>query len=303
MHPSNADLFAWANITAWHEAGYDGAGVTAATYEDTSKTHGKGTVEVFGQIAPSARILSRPRPTIEVSGNDLAPRSKDALTAFFLGLLAEGVSIITYSVSGGHSEPLARLEREILTAGGVTMFASAGNDAEDINPKQAAYWEPWLAVGAAWLYKGRIQRKGYSNTGKPLDLLALTNIHMSDGTTFGGTSCATPCAAAILALIQQGAKRQLGRFLAPIEARAVLLHFCQDMGTVGWDSEHGQGVLRLPAEIPDFRQLLMRLGVSGMEKTFGDINGHWAEAEILEAAGRDEIKGYPDGTWWHTATG
>lgn len=299
MHPANAEAFKWANITAWHNAGYDGTGVTAATYEDTTTTHGKGTAEVFGQVAPGARILSRERPLIEVSGNDLVPDSKAALTSFFHELLAEGVNIVTYSVGhgGGYSEALARLDREVLIASGVTMFASAGNDGDEIDdPSAAAYHEHYLAVGAAWLYKGQVRREGYSNTGPRLDLLALTNIRWSNGVTFTGTSCAAPCAAAILALIQQAAQRQLGRFLTPAEARAVLLSFCQDMGPPGFDEESGQGVLRLPAEVPDFRALLSRLGVVSVSKTFSDIKGHWAEAEILEAAARGDVLGYPDGT-------
>lgn len=148
---------------------------------------------------------------------------------------------------------------------GVTLVAAAGNDATGTVSYPAAY-EKCIAVGAT-RYDGN--RAPYSNYGDALDIMApggdLSVDQNGDGYNdgilqntfdpntkktkdfsfwfFTGTSMATPHVSGVAALlIAEGAN-------GPDEVRAAIQNTATDLGTLGWDSEYGYGLVNATAAL------------------------------------------------------
>jgi hypothetical protein len=124
---------------------------------------------------------------------------------------------------------------ETAVAAGITVLAASGNDGF---AGQGISWpaamSKVISVGA--VYDTTDQVTGYSNTAEILDILApadpiyTTDIIGAEGyasgnyyPSFNGTSAACPFAAGCVADIQTAARAKLGRYLAPVEVKSLLV--------------------------------------------------------------------------------
>ncbi|MFQ6084398.1 MAG: S8 family serine peptidase, partial [Candidatus Aminicenantia bacterium] len=172
-----------------------------------------------------------------------------------------GAQVINLSLGG--SVPSLTLENAVAYAynNGVTVVAAAGNDSSTSIVYPAAYDAYVIAVGAT-RYDETLAY--YSNYGPSLDLVApggdLTVDQNGDGygdgvlqNTFNpnsknprdfgywffqGTSMASPHVAGTAALLIAN-----GNATTPDEIRAVLQETAEDLGTAGWDSTYGWGLI------------------------------------------------------------
>ncbi len=142
---------------------------------------------------------------------------------------------------------------------GVTIVCAAGNDFEDGNPPSypAAYDDYCIAVGAV---RYDDTRSYYSNTGSYIDVVApggdllidqngdgypdgiLQQTFTIDSSDFGyyffqGTSSATPHVSGVAALLISHGVTDPDAVRAAIEGTA------RDVGPLGWDPQHGWGVV------------------------------------------------------------
>jgi serine protease len=170
-----------------------------------------------------------------------------------------GAKVINMSLGGSADSTTLRNACQYAYDQGVTLVCAAGNEYQQGNAPSypAAYDEYCIAVGAVRFDKTRAY---YSNTGSYLDIAAPggdMNVDQNgDGYTDGilqqtfgnnptdwnyyfyeGTSMATPHVSAVAALlISQGAN-------SPDAVREAIQNTATDMGTPGWDSQYGWGVL------------------------------------------------------------
>ena len=134
--------------------------------------------------------------------------------------------------------------------GSVVVFSSGNNNSYYFGVSFPAYVDGVLAVGG-------IYRNGticdYSQRGDSLDLVALGgngdivttdrmgNLGYTSGnytTTFSGTSAACPQVAGVAALVLSVAP-----YLTESQVRAVLQNTARDLGTVGYDTVYGHGLV------------------------------------------------------------
>lgn len=286
MHPNNRAKADYLRLDSSGWRGYDGAGITIAVWEDVLEDeHGKGSLDTIRQIAPRARVLGWPHPSYETSNSSLTPDSERRLTEFYEAHITEGVSLITLSKQHPHSGSLAELQRKILVERGrMTLFAAAGNDNEVIPWEIAAYYDTWLAVGAALLdADGKPARVPRSNKGPKLAFLMFEGWYNEQDVWFNGTSSAAPAAAAVTAKYHQYSKARTGCVPDRAETREFIRLNCEDLGDAGRDDLSGWGLFRLPETLKP------------SSPVFSDITGHWAETSILACAREGLLRGDPNG--------
>lgn len=243
----NKEKFEYCWVPKWHEAGYTGKGIKAAVFEDTSRGHGRMVADILRQVMPDAVILSRPRPgPIETSGDKLYPDTRARMEKFYRSLVDEGVNLCVMSLGGTGAKEMEELERNILIQNGVVLFTSAGNEKGRISPRTSASLPTWIAVGACVLVNGKPQRVSYSNYGPELDVVGFTNLQLTYGSTFDGTSCANPFIAGLCGLWFQWFKEKYGRTPNQEETLEFIRKNSEDLGEPGRDDMHGFGLLRLP---------------------------------------------------------
>lgn len=175
-----------------------------------------------------------------------------------------GADIINLSLGGPSSA--SYLENAVAYAHGkgVTIVAAAGNDGQNSISYPAAYNDYVIAVGAT-----RFDKKlaPYSNRGAGLDLVApggdLSVDQNGDGygdgilqQTFGsnprdfgywffqGTSMASPHVAAAAALLISH-----GNATTPTDVQTALQETAADLGSTGWDSTYGFGLVNAAAAL------------------------------------------------------
>lgn len=288
MRAENREEFEYARIPTWWAYGFTGRGVKVAVLEDIDNDdHGRKCVDIIRQIAPDAVVVGRRRPTIVIEHGEMTMETAAAMEAFYRGLVAEGVNIVSMSLYGNATPGIEKLEREILIANGLTLLCAAGNeDGEEIAPKQSAHLPTWISVGAAFLYKGKPRRAHYSETGPQLDVMGFTNQYTTWGVMFTGTSCGNPFVTGVLALVFQYHKQVTGRFPTFDESRILLTTtLAEDMDAPGFDHLTAYGLVRLPTS-PFALTTPPR---------FTDTAGHWAEAAIRTCAEAGLLFGDPDG--------
>ena len=169
-----------------------------------------------------------------------------------------GANVINMSLGG--PSPAAYLQDALQYAfnKGVTIVAAAGNDGQNSISYPAAYNDYVIAVGATRFDKARAP---YSNYGSGLDVVAPggdTSVDQNgdgygDGVlqqTFSstpnspgyyfyqGTSMATPHVAGVAALVISNGNAQ-----TPADVREALQSSAEDLGSAGWDSSYGHGLI------------------------------------------------------------
>lgn len=236
------EMLAYARIDRWHAAGYDGRGVTIASWEDLDSDHGRTIADILRTVAPGATIIARQRPGWRVTNGHIRQRDLAAARAFYEGLIADGVNICTLSSSSA-ADDMERLQREILLPAGIVLFAAAGNEDED-GLSRSGRREDWISVGACELRAGRPVLADYSSAGEELDLCGFCPPGLA------GTSFSSPWVAAMTALWWQWYREELDDAPSRDVTLAWLRANAEDLGDTGHDARYGWGLLRLPEEIP-----------------------------------------------------
>jgi serine protease len=174
-----------------------------------------------------------------------------------------GAKVINMSLStnarfGLSSDPIVDPALEYAYANGVTVVAAAGNDGYRKNVGYPALHPKVIGVGATD-YGNKVPR--YSNRGTGLDLVAPGGDLSKDGNGdgyadgvlqetfdggtwsyyfFQGTSMASPHVAAAAALLIAS-----GTATTPDAVRSALTDSTLDLGSAGFDSTHGWGLLQV----------------------------------------------------------
>ena len=245
----------------------DGQGASSESFHGT---HVSGTVAAAGNngvgvvgVAYNARVMP-----LRALGRGGAGTSYDVDQAirFAAGLANDSgtvpvrrADIINLSLGGApFSQSSQALYRQVRAAG-VTMVASAGNEASSLPSYPAAY-EGVISVGAV---DAQRRRASYSNTGSSLDITAPGGSNAVDlngdgypdgvlstgglgthgdfGYTFlSGTSMAAPHVAGVIALM-----KSVNPGLSPADIDTLLARgdLTDDLGVPGRDDEYGHGLI------------------------------------------------------------
>lgn len=231
----------------------NGHGTHCAGTIAQSTNNGIGTVG----IAPGVTIL--PVRVMGATGvGDLLTVSQGVVWA-----ADHGADIITLSLGGGQATTTMRDALRYAYNKGVTIFAATGNTGKGTVAYPAAYDDYVIAVGATRYDK---QKASYSTYGSSLDIVApggdTTVDQNGDGQPdgilqqtiagriffrtdytptyqfFQGTSMACPHAAGVAALL-----KSYNPDATPAEIRAAMQNTAEDLGSSGWDSEYGHGLI------------------------------------------------------------
>jgi N-acetyl-anhydromuramyl-L-alanine amidase AmpD len=255
------------NISKWHDAGYKGQGVKVLMIDDgwedrpwfdgklhivhsngpSGSQHGIKTAETLHIVAPEAEIYVH-----EVSYP--AYPTPDVVLRY---ILENDIHIVSMSMGGSiFRQPEYRSLLAEATKKAI-FFTSAGNTGGPLTGA-ANDDEYWIAVGAAYLLKGKPMRESYSSIGPSLDVMGLTGIevHSSDGQRLfapEGTSFSCPVVAGMMAIYYSWFYEQYRRYPTPDEAKAFLFANCMDMEEQGRDDRTGHGLFVLPKEIPEVK--------------------------------------------------
>ena len=313
----NLKEFEISGILRWHELGYTGKGISIASLEgfnpnayflkgkvknpfgrDNGDAHGTQVMDIILQVAPEAELHSVPFFPMTISGGKVTGGFMDNVLPY----LYKNVDIITTSSINRPNKTRDEMMLETQEKGLIWLCA-AGNDTDEISGYGKS--DAWIAVGAVGYrdIDGEIFRKGYSNTGKYLNLMSFSGLYFRQFEKeskyppyqLEGTSFSTPMAAAMMCLAQQFFKEKAGRKLYQDEMMEFIKDFSVDLGEEGFDHLHGWGLFVLPEPSKiDVKKYLLR---GSNEMIFKDTKGHWAEKAIDRISDKGLMAGYPDGSF------
>lgn len=218
--------FTYLGISKFHEKGFKGKGITIASRENTVSKHGNQVADVITQICPEANIL--------VKQDYTNPNKRE-----------KNIDIYTTSIFYSSDKYEKNIQAAInFHNEGTILCCAVGNDASASCTSLSKHAH-WLSIGACILSNGKISRANYSSITKEIDFMSFTNLKTNKG-IFSGTSCASPCFAAMLALVQQFFKEKAGRKLNYEELLNFIKDNCHDLETEGFDNKTGFGIFILP---------------------------------------------------------
>lgn len=209
------------------------AGIVAAVTDNT--------IGVAG-AAPEVRIL--PVKVLSSAGTGTA----DSLAQGINYAVAQGADIINMSLGGLAGGPVMQAAVQNAVAAGVVVVAASGNNGYSSTVFYPAAYPECIAVGATTVDD---ERASYSNAGAELDVTApggtqtagvISTVPYGE-TLYGwkyGTSMATPHVAAAAALL-----RSSDPSLTVAQIHTALKATARDLGTPGWDSATGYGLIQM----------------------------------------------------------
>ena len=222
----NWEKFTYLGITKFHNKGYKGKGITIASRENTTSKHGNQVADVISQVCPEANIL------IKQDYRDPNKHEKN-------------IDIYTTSMFFSSDKYEKNVQAAIdLAKKGTFLCCAVGNEASSSCTVLSKYAH-WTSIGACNLSSGKITRMNYSSITNDIDFMSFTNLKTNKG-IFTGTSCAAPCFAGMLALVQEFFKEKIGRKLTHEELIEFIKEHTQDLDIEGFDEKTGFGIFILP---------------------------------------------------------
>lgn len=242
-----------------HGHGTSVAGIIAATANNK--------IGIAG-IAPGAKI--KVLRCHDITGN----AEEDDIAAAIIYAAMNGVRVLNMSFGDVMNTPLTRDALAFATERGCILVASAGNDGSELRRFPASY--PGVISVAATTELDR--RATFSSFGSQLTISApgvgiWTTARGNSYRSFQGTSAAAPhvaAAAALLLAVQPD--------LSPAEVRGILQATAQDLGTKGWDTQFGAGLLNCETAVNAVGRTVVQI-----EDPLNDAV--WASGDILPVRG------------------
>lgn len=213
----------------------NGHGTNVAGIIAASGSNDKGTAGLLW----NARIM--PIKALEADGNG----DEDKLGEGIRYAVSHGAKIVVLSLGlNKYSSYMEKVVQEA-EAAGVLLVAASGNEGDAV--KYPAAYDTVLAVGGVTADN---RPEPLSNTGPELDLVApwvvFTTVSGGGYDYRDGTSMAAPQVAGAAALAWSVRPN-----LTPGELRSLLRQTAQDLGTPGWDSQTGYGMLRVDRAVTE----------------------------------------------------
>ena len=219
---ANEEKLEYLGITKFHEAGYQGQGISFASRE-TLTDHGKMVYDIMKMVAPKADLYYGKEYTKDIDEN------RDVYTTSCFR------SSDVYNANKHKAKEL--FDKDTL------LVCAVGNDGEDTTAlAEESYW---TSVGACNLQNGKPVKMYYSGVSYNLDFMSFTNMQTASG-LFTGTSCATPMFAGMCVLAQSFFKDKIGRKLTNFELQNFIRDNCMDLSKQGFDKGTGFGLFVLP---------------------------------------------------------
>lgn len=223
-------------------------------YDDNGHgTHVAGTIVALNNgsgvvgVAPNAKVYSL--KVLDAEGGGYASDIIQALE----WSVNNGIQVINLSF-GTINYPGTALEDAFIKAEakGIVIVASAGNDGDcGDNTDTVNYPAKFASVISVGAVDKNNQHACFSSSGAKLDLSApgvsINSTKLGGGNTvYSGTSMASPhVTGAAAVLVGSGVKDQNGNGKINDEVRDVLKKTAFDLGTVGFDSTYGFGLVRV----------------------------------------------------------
>lgn len=211
------------------------------------------------------------------AGNMDGYLQEDDVASAILYALDNGARVANMSFGDLQASPMLEEVINYAFQHGLLMVAASGNYGS-ANPVYPAAFGPTLAVGAC---DEQNFKAGFSSYGVFLDLLApgtniLSTVMGGDYSAFqggNGTSFAAPFASATAGLVLS-----LHPQWDPPSVISAIKSTCDDVGTEGWDSETGHGILRADKAVEVGEALMAEITSPAMGQGF-------AAADTLDVIG------------------
>lgn len=214
--------------------------VSSFGFTNTKDENGHGT-HVFGicsAIAPTATYH-----IYKVLGGDGQGTYSNIANAIKAAIISK-MDIINLSLGGNQVEK--SVEDALLEASkrGITIVCASGNTGKN-KVLFPALMDDVIAVGAVNRFKGLA---AFSTTGEEIDVVApgvdiVSNYPNGEMRSSSGTSMAAPHVTGIIALIIDHHQEHKGEKPTPERIKKILYNNCIDLGFIGWDEKHGNGLV------------------------------------------------------------
>ena len=222
----NWEKFNYLGITKFHNKGYKGQGIIIASREGTKSKHGNMVADVIQQICPAATFLE-----------NIEYRNPKEMRA--------DIDIYTTSLFFSSDRYEKNIQEAINASQRGTLLCCAVGNGAKTSQTYLSKQAHWISIGACDFIKEKLVRMNYSSITKDLDFATFTNLKTNKG-RFDGTSCASPCFAAMVALLQGFVKEKIGRKLTYEELMDFIKDHCEDLDKEGFDENTGFGMFILP---------------------------------------------------------
>lgn len=246
---ANEQRFNKCGLLKWHEAGYKGAGIRIAVFDE--RPYITADMESYAQIPQGVKADSPSHATrVAKCLHEAAPAAQifmlsactEDSAANVDWIIANNIDLISCSYIPPFADENRRPYKELKDSG-IPFIISSGNEGQEgLATLPAFSWT--VAVGAA---EYNDTKTSYTNYGAALDCLAYIPYIELDGNIFApsGTSFAQPMAAGMVACYM-GATGRRGR----AAVADFIVHNCRDIYEQGKDKMSGYGVLTMPDELP-----------------------------------------------------
>lgn len=220
-------------VDTWHKKGYTGTRGLSISLESDTTDHGSRVKAVFHEIAPDRELVC-----ISLNGIVDDRFFDKAINE----IIARGADTCTRSQNGARDGNAFEKVKDFCTC-----FNSAGNDGMEDDSHCNSIIAPYVyGVGAVTIKSlTDITPTYYTSKSQYVDFAAPADFYVF-GYTQTGTSFATPCVAAMAALVNDLFIYKTGRPLSSDDMYRFLKDNSRDVGEKGKDTKSGWGVPILP---------------------------------------------------------